>query len=87
MHHYKDSYSPGNCISSSISLQVHSGNFNFSELEQFWQRNTPKNVHIKTYPEKHRDLGWTLLWEKQIKTKEIKDKHFEKNLKEEEDEE
>lgn len=53
-HHYNDSHAPGDCISSAISLQVHSGNFNFSELERFWQRDTPRNGHIKTHPEKCR---------------------------------
>lgn len=40
------SYSPGNCISSAISLQVHSGNF--SELKRFWQWDTLRNGHINT---------------------------------------
>lgn len=53
-HHYNDSHAPGDCISSAISLQVHSGNFNFSELERFWQQDTPRNSHIKTHPEKCR---------------------------------
>lgn len=53
-HHYNDSHAPGDCISSAISLQMHSGNFNFNELERFWQQYTPRNGHIKTHPEKCR---------------------------------